>query len=136
MSGPLSSPRPIFEVKIEVASWVSWLGPSAPANPTGNPNFNLKNRPEVNKSGPLQIFVQFKFLSKKNFGVALALVLALDLSILWLFRRRSMYWGQFIRGSIYRRSMYWGSIYCLFMKFDISSVDISGVDLSSVNILR
>jgi hypothetical protein len=37
MSGPLSSPRPIF---------------SAPANPTGNPNFNLKNRPEVDKSGP------------------------------------------------------------------------------------
>jgi hypothetical protein len=24
----------------------------APANPTGNPNFNLKKRPEVNKSGP------------------------------------------------------------------------------------
>jgi hypothetical protein len=52
MSGPLSSPRPIFEIKIGVASWVSWSGPSAPANPTGNPNFNLKNRPEVNKSGP------------------------------------------------------------------------------------
>jgi hypothetical protein len=33
-------------------NWVSWSGPSAPANPTGNPNFNLKNRPEVNKSGP------------------------------------------------------------------------------------
>jgi hypothetical protein len=28
------------------------MGPSAPANPTGNPNFNLKNRPEVKKSGP------------------------------------------------------------------------------------
>jgi hypothetical protein len=24
----------------------------APANPTGNPNFNLKNWPEVKKSGP------------------------------------------------------------------------------------
>jgi hypothetical protein len=42
MSGPLSSPRPIFGVKIGVASWVS----------TGNPNFNPKNRPEVNKLGP------------------------------------------------------------------------------------
>jgi hypothetical protein len=28
------------------------VAPAAPANPTGNPNFNLKNRPEVNKSGP------------------------------------------------------------------------------------
>jgi hypothetical protein len=27
-------------------------GPPAPHNPTGNPNFNPKNRPEVNKSGP------------------------------------------------------------------------------------
>jgi hypothetical protein len=30
----------------------SGLRPPAPANPTGNPNFNLKNRPEVKKSGP------------------------------------------------------------------------------------
>jgi hypothetical protein len=52
MSGPLSSPRPIFGVKIGVAIWVSWSGPSVPANPTGNPNFNPKNRPEVKKSGP------------------------------------------------------------------------------------
>jgi hypothetical protein len=28
------------------------MGPPAPPNPTGNPNFNLKKRPEVNKSGP------------------------------------------------------------------------------------
>jgi hypothetical protein len=42
MSGPLSTPRPIFEVKIGVASW---------ANPTGNPNFNLKNRPDRKKVG-------------------------------------------------------------------------------------
>jgi hypothetical protein len=56
MSGPLSSPRPIFGVKIGVASWVrpacGRTGPPAPPNPTGNPNFNPKNRPEVNKSGP------------------------------------------------------------------------------------
>jgi hypothetical protein len=33
----------------------------APANPTGNPNFNLKKRPEVNKSGPVnKIFKIFK----------------------------------------------------------------------------
>jgi hypothetical protein len=51
MPGPLSSPRPIFEVKIGVASWVSWSGPEAPAIPTGNPNFNLKNRPHRKKVG-------------------------------------------------------------------------------------
>jgi hypothetical protein len=42
-------------LKLGLPDWVSlasgWTGPTSPANPTGNPNFNLKNRPEVNKSG-------------------------------------------------------------------------------------
>jgi hypothetical protein len=42
-----------LSVKIGVASWVSW------SNPTGNPNFNLKNRPEVNKSGTGPKFTKF-----------------------------------------------------------------------------
>jgi hypothetical protein len=50
MSGPLSSPRPLFEVKIGVASWVRRGRRPRPA--AGNPNFNLKKRPYRNKSGP------------------------------------------------------------------------------------
>jgi hypothetical protein len=42
-------------LKLGLPDWVSpacgRTGPSAPANPTGNPNFNLKNRPYRKKVG-------------------------------------------------------------------------------------
>jgi hypothetical protein len=36
---------------IQLKSACGLTGPAAPANPTGNPVFNLKKRPEVKKSG-------------------------------------------------------------------------------------
>jgi hypothetical protein len=43
-------------LKSGLPDWVSpacgQTGSAAPANPTGNPDFNLKIRPEVKKSGP------------------------------------------------------------------------------------
>jgi hypothetical protein len=43
-------------LKLGLPDWVrpacGWTGLSTPPNPTGNPNFNLKKRPDRNKSGP------------------------------------------------------------------------------------
>jgi uncharacterized protein YjbI with pentapeptide repeats len=42
----------------------------APANPTGNPNFNLKNRPDRNKSGPeLATFMEGQHIIKATFSL-------------------------------------------------------------------
>jgi hypothetical protein len=84
----------------------------APANPTGKPNFNLKNRPEVNKLGPGEN-------SAKKIGVFYsASVLASTLNL-----------GSFNLLVIYGGRCYKHSANKL---VDILLVDILGVDLSSI----
>jgi hypothetical protein len=52
MSGPLSSPRPIFGVKIGVKIGVGLGGAGGPVRP----HFNPKNRPEVSRDQGQQKF--------------------------------------------------------------------------------
>jgi hypothetical protein len=111
---------------------VSWSGPSASANPTGNPNFNLKNRPEVS-------WDQFKFLFNSNFSSILIFVknifgvgVRFGVGVAWRWRGVGVALAWRWRGVGVGVGSFDLLVILIYQRVNLSSVDISGVDISSI----